>query len=506
MNDHAIRRIVIVGGGTAGWMAAVAFSRRLAVAGMEITLVESDEIGTVGVGEATIPHLAAFNDMAGINEDEFLAACQGTFKLGIEFVDWGETGERYFHPFGPHGHDLRGVHFHQLYLTEAQRRPLPDIREWSMSAVAASLDRFARPPPDARLPLSQLAYAFHFDASLYARFLRGRAEAQGVSRIEGKIVDVQVDDVTGYVTSVTLADGRSIEGELFIDCSGFRGLLIEEKMGTGYEDWSRWLPCDRAVAVPTSLARPPEPYVRCAARSAGWQWRIPLQHRMGNGLVYSSAHLGREKAEEELLSNLESEPKAPPRHLSFTAGRRKLAWNANVVSLGLASGFIEPLESTSIHLIQMGITKLLALFPDKRFSHVERDEYNRQVQDLTEDIRDFIILHYKATRRSDSEFWNYCRTMDVPDSLASKLELWRTKGRVFREGRELFATPSWVAVLLGQGIVPEEQEPTAEAIDPALISDALEKMRLSYRHMAEHMPTHADFIKQACAAPADAVP
>jgi tryptophan halogenase len=277
-------------------------------------------------------------------------------------------------------------------------------------------------------------------------------------------------------------------------------------MGTGYEDWSRWLPCDRAVAVPTSLARPPEPYVRCTARSAGWQWRIPLQHRMGNGLVYSSAHLGREKAEEELLSNLESDPKAPPRHLSFTAGRRKLAWNANVVSLGLASGFIEPLESTSIHLIQMGITKLLALFPDKRFSHVERDEYNRQVQDLTEDIRDFIILHYKATRRSDSEFWNYCRTMDVPDSLASKLELWRTKGRVFREGRELFATPSWVAVLLGQGIVPEEQEPTAEAIDPALISDALEKMRLSYRHMAEHMPTHADFIKQACAAPADAVP
>ena len=505
MNDHAIRRIVIVGGGTAGWMAAVAFSRRLGVASMNITLVESDEIGTVGVGEATIPHLAAFNDMAGINEDEFLAACQGTFKLGIEFVDWGETGERYFHPFGPHGHDLRGVHFHQLYLTEAQRRPLPDIREWSMSAVAASLDRFARPPPDARLPLSQLAYAFHFDASLYARFLRDRAEGEGVTRIEGKIIDVHVDSASGHVTGVTLADGRLIEGELFIDCSGFRGLLIEEKIGTGYEDWSRWLPCDRAVAVPTSLTGPPEPFVRCTARAAGWQWRIPLQHRMGNGLVYSSAHLGREKAEEELLSNLESDSIAQPRHLSFTAGRRKLAWNANVVSLGLASGFIEPLESTSIHLIQMGITKLLALFPDKRFSHVERDEYNRQVQDLTEDIRDFIILHYKATRRNDSEFWNYCRTMEVPDSLASKLELWRSKGRVFREGRELFGTPSWVAVLLGQGIVPDEQEALAEAIDPALVSDALEKMRLSYRHMAEHMPTHADFIRQACAAPADAV-
>jgi tryptophan halogenase len=499
MNEHAIRRVVIVGGGTAGWMAAAAFSKRLDPA-VEITLIESDEIGTVGVGEATIPHLAVFNEMAGINEDEFLAACQGTFKLGIEFVDWGEKGERYFHPFGPHGTDLRGVHFHQLYLREAKRRALPDIREWSMSAVAASLDRFARPPPDARLPLSQLVYAFHFDASLYARFLRPRAEAQGVTRIEGKIVDVILDGSSGNVQSVSLADGRRIEGDLFIDCSGFRGLLIEQKLGTGYEDWSRWLPCDRAVAVPTPLTGPPEPYVRCTARSAGWQWRIPLQHRMGNGLVYSSAHQSQDDAEKSLLSNLESEPLAQPRHLSFTAGRRKFAWNANVVSLGLASGFIEPLESTSIHLIQVGITKLLALFPDKRFDASERAEYNRQTQEIAEDIRDFIILHYKATRREDSDFWNYCRTMDVPDKLAARLDLWRSKGRIFREGAELFGTPSWVAVLLGQGIVPEEQEPTAEAVDPALITEALDKMRLSYRQMAEHMPAHADFIARACPA------
>jgi tryptophan halogenase len=500
MSEHAIRKIVIVGGGTAGWMAATALSLRLDNREVGIELIESDEIGTVGVGEATIPHLVTFNQMLGINEDEFLAACQGTFKLGIEFVDWGDTGKRYFHPFGTHGQDLRGVHFHQLYLREARRRALPDIREWSMSGAAAELGRFARPGPDARLPLSQLAYAFHFDASHYARFLRRRAEADGVTRTEGKIVDVTLDGDSGHVRSVTLGDGRIIEGELFIDCSGFRGLLIEEQLGSGYEDWSRWLPCDRAVAVPTKLAGPPDPFTRSTARQSGWQWRIPLQHRMGNGLVYSSAHMSGDDAEAELLANLEAEPLGDPRHLSFTAGRRRLAWNANVVSLGLASGFIEPLESTSIHLVQMGIARLLALFPDRRFNPVERDEYNRQVADITEDIRDFIILHYKVTRRADSEFWNYCRTMDVPDSLAEKIELWRAKGRVFREGCDLFGTPSWAAVLLGQGLVPDEVEPAAAAIDPALVAEALDKMRASYRQMAEHMPTHAEFIARACAA------
>ena len=368
-----------------------------------------------------------------------------------------------------------------------------------MSAVAAEFGRFGRPGAGAKLPLSQLVYAFHFDAGLYARFLRGYAEDRGVTRIEGKIVDVAQDGENGHVQSVIMADGRSISGELFIDCSGFRALLIEGRLNSGYEDWSRWLPCDRAVAAPCALPGPPDPFTRSTALSAGWQWRIPLQHRMGNGLVYSSAHMEREEAESVILANLEGEPIASPRHLSFTAGRRKLAWNGNVVSLGLSTGFIEPLESTSIHLVQSGISKLLALFPDRRFNPAERDEYNRQVKDVFEDVRDFIILHYKATRREDSDFWNYCRTMDLPDKLASKLELWRSKGRLFRDNQELFGPASWVAVLLGQGVVPQEQDPAVLRIDPDTTAEMIDKMHLSYRVMAEHMPAHAEFVAKACA-------
>src|SRR3954470_8326432 len=335
MTDKAIRNIVIAGGGTAGWMAAAAFSTLLAKR-TNIVLIESDEIGTIGVGEATIPPLQAFNHMVGIDENEFLAASQGSFKLGIEFVDWGAEGERYFHPFGPHGQNLRTVQFHQLYLREARHRPMSDIREWSMSGVAAELGRFWRPDAQTPMPLAQIAYAFHFDAGLYARFLRTHAERHGVDRIEGKIVDATLDSERGHVSSVTLADGRTIEGELFIDCSGFRGLLIEEKLGTGYEDWSKWLVCDRAVAVPCPLPGPPDPFTRSTARASGWQWRIPLQHRMGNGLVYSSAHMERGEAEALLLANLEGEPLAEPRHLGFKAGMRRLAWNRNVVALGLS--------------------------------------------------------------------------------------------------------------------------------------------------------------------------
>jgi tryptophan halogenase len=495
-NEHTIRNVVIVGGGTAGWMAAAALSRYLDNGHTQTTLIESEEIGTIGVGEATIPPLITFNAMLGINENDFVAATKATFKLGIEFVDWGGIGERYFHPFGTFAQDLQGVHFHQLYLRESKRRALQDISAWSMSAVAAALGRYARPGERAGPPLSTIRYAFQFDASLYAAFLRSYAEGAGVHRVEGKVVDVKLDGESGNVQSVVLADGRPIEGDLFIDCSGFRGLLIEQALETGYEDWTKWLPCDRAVAVPCSYSGNPDPFTRSTAYAPGWQWRIPLQHRMGNGLVYSSAHMSDDDARELLVANLEGEPLAEPRHLSFRTGRRKLAWNRNVVSLGLSSGFVEPLESTSIHLIQAGISKLLALFPDRRFNPVERDEYNRQMQALSEDVRDFIILHYKMTKRDDSEFWNYCRTMSVPDSLVNKVELWRAKGRVFRDELELFPTTSWVAVMFGQGVVPDEYDPIADALDEEKVASALEQMRLAIRQTAERLPTQGEFLAQ----------
>ncbi|GGB29967.1 tryptophan halogenase [Sphingomonas metalli] len=503
MTDHRIRRIVIVGGGTAGWMTAAALARSLNTGYTQVTLVESEEIGIVGVGEATIPPIISFNRMLGIDENAFLAATSGTFKLGIEFVDWGAQGERYFHPFGAFGHDLQGVHFHQLWLRERSRRALPAITDWSMSAAAAAQGRFGRAKADARSPVRELFYAFHFDAALYARFLRDYAERGGVTRVEGRITDVDLDPANGHVAGLTLSDGRRVEGDLFVDCSGFRGLLIEEALATGYESYARWLPCDRAVAVPCALPDPrePEAFTRATARAAGWQWRIPLQHRLGNGLVYCSKFLSDDDAEAQLLASLEGEALAPPRRLRFTAGRRLLSWNRNVVALGLAGGFIEPLESTSIHLVQAGIQRLIALFPDRRFAAAERDEFNRQMRDLYEDVRDFIILHYHATRRDDSPFWNQVRTMEVPDSLSRKLDLWRGKGRLFREGYDLFSNPSWVAVCLGQGIVPETWEPAADALDETLVAGAMDQIRQGYADTAARLPSHGDFLRMAAPSP-----
>ena len=502
MNEHTIEDIVIVGGGTAGWMAAAALSRFMNNGYTRVTLIESEEIGTVGVGEATIPPIITFNRMLGINEDEFVRATNGTYKLGIEFVNWGGPNERYFHPFGAHGEDLSGIHFHQLYLRERKRRVLQDISAWSMSAVAASMGKFARPPGDAGFPVRDLYYAFQFDASLYAKYLRTYAERNGIRRIEGKIVDATLRAQDGHVESVTLASGQVIHGDLFIDCSGFRGLLIEEKLGTGYEDWTKWLPADRAIAVPSKLAGPPEPITRATAHASCWQWRIPLQHRMGNGVVYSSQFLGDDEAERVLLSNLEGEPIADPKRLRFTTGRRKASWTKNVIAMGLSSGFVEPLESTSIHMVQSAIAKLIALFPDKRFNPVERDTFNEQMRDLYEDVRDFIILHYKATERTDSDFWNHCRTMDIPDSLQRKIDLFRAKGRVFREGYDLFGITSWVAVMLGQHIVPDDYEPAVDALDENRVAEALEEMRVAYLRTAEALPSHADFLAATGAAPA----
>jgi tryptophan 7-halogenase len=496
MKDNRIERIVIVGGGTAGWMAAAALGRFLAHGNTRLCLVESAEIGTIGVGEATIPPIRTFNGILGIDEAEFLQATGGTYKLGIEFVDWGALGRRYFHPFGRYGRDIAGVDFHQLYLRERTKRALPDIEAFCVGAMAARAGRFGRPASDPAHPEHDFNYAFHFDASLYALFLRRFAERLGVERLEGKVVDVEMEPARGFVQAIRLADGRRIEGELFVDCSGFRGLLIEEALATGYEDWSRWLPCDRAIAVPSANNGAPEPYTRSTARGAGWQWRIPLQHRTGNGHVYASAFLEADRAERILLEHLPGEALAPPRHLSFVTGRRKLAWNRNVIALGLAAGFVEPLESTSIHLIQAGIARLLALFPDRRFAALERDEYNRSLRTTFENVRDFVTLHYKLTARTDTPFWIYCRDMDIPDTLEQRLALFRGRGRNLRMEGELFGLTSWVAVMLGQNLWPEDYDPAVDALDEHKITQLLRQIQHSMVQVAAAMPAHLDFIRQ----------
>jgi tryptophan 7-halogenase len=495
--NRDIERIVIVGGGTAGWMAAAALSRFLDNGRRQIHLVESDAIGTVGVGEATIPPILNFNAMLDLNENEFLAATQGTIKLGIEFVDWGRLGDRYFHPFGYYGQDLHGIPFHQLWLREQGRGEPGYISDFCMSAVAAAHGRFGRPSRNAGRPVSEMTYAFHFDASLYARYLRARAEKQGVRRHEGRIVQVHRDGDSGDVTAVELESGQRIEGELFIDCSGFRALLIGETLGVGYEDWSHWLPVDRAIPVPTANIATPAPFTRSTAHGNGWQWRIPLQHRTGNGHVYCSEFLGDDEAEAILMANLEGEAIAERRVIRFTTGRRQQSWSHNVVCLGLSSGFLEPLESTSIHLVQNGIQRLLALFPDHPVSPIERDEYNRGMKELYEDIRDFIILHYKATQRDDTEFWRHVGAMDVPATLQRKIDLWRLHGRIFREGAELFGTTSWVAVMLGQNVWPDRHDPIADTLDEGKVAHAMAQMRERYRAAAEGLPSQEEFLRAA---------
>ena len=507
MQDR-VKNITIVGGGSAGWMAAAALATYLGK-NASIRLVESEEIGIVGVGEASVPHIKLFNGQwLGIDEADFVRRTQGTIKLGIEFKDWSRIGDSYIHGFGTIGRSLGPLPFHQFWLKlHGQGRAAP-IGAYSAQTVMAPLGKFApadrNAPPNS--PLADIAYAYHFDATLYARFLRELAEQRGVQRIEGKIVGVNQragsDHTSGFIESVTLESGRTVDGELFIDCSGFRGLLIEETLKTGYVDWTEWLPCDRAMAVPSERLQTITPYTRSTARAAGWQWRIPLQHRTGNGYVYSSRHTSDDEAAATLLANLDGKALAEPRKLAFTTGMRRKFWNKNVVALGLASGFLEPLESTSIYLAQSGITRLLSLFPTRDFNPLLIERYNRESVFEYERIRDFLVLHYHATERGDTPFWDHCRTMAIPGTLRETIDLFRADGRYFRNGEDFFALPSWVQVMLGQGIVPRGYHPIVDEMPEEKLVEHVEGVRTMLARAVATMPTHEEWIDHYWKAPA----
>jgi len=499
MTERGLTRdIVIVGGGTAGWMAAATLARFLE-RGWRITLVESQEIGTVGVGEATIPPIRLFNSSLGLDEDEFLRATKGTFKLGIEFDGWRGDGHRYMHAFGPVGRELGLVPFHHYWRRGRALGVAEELGAYSFNAVAAKQDRFGRSLP-AGTSLAAPPYAFHFDASLYAAYLRRYAESRGVRRVEGKVAEA-VRGAQG-IASLRLESGESVGGELFIDCSGFRGLLIEQALGAGFEDWSHWLPCDRAMAVPCAPGGGSTPYTRASARPAGWQWRIPLQHRTGNGYVYSSAHVSDDEAAATLLATLDGEALGDPRPLRFKAGRRRSAWVGNCVALGLAAGFLEPLESTSIHLVQSGLVRLLQLLPSGAgIGAAEVAEYNRQTRFEWERIRDFLILHYKATDRPEP-FWQAAAAVEAPESLAARIALFRESGRVFREGEELFTESGWTQVLIGQGIVPESWHPLAELLGEEDLAGFLAAVKRQIDHHAAAWPPHADIVARIAGSPA----
>ncbi|WP_369977807.1 tryptophan halogenase family protein [Xanthomonas bundabergensis] len=497
-----LRNLVIVGGGTAGWMAAAALARVLGP-DYRITLIESEQIGIVGVGEATVPHIKAFNNLLGINEAEFVRQTQGSFKLGIEFVDWHRPGTSYIHGFGTEiGHPLGLLPFQQYWIKQALAGKAKPLGAYTLNTVAAKRGKFMTSASDAppNSPLSNIAYAYHFDASLYAAFLRRFSEQRGVTRREGIVEEVQLHPESGDVVSVRLASGEVIGGDLFIDCSGFRGLLIEQALHTGYHDFSHWLPCDRALAVPCAKVGPPTPYTRATARAAGWQWRIPLQHRTGNGYVYSSAHLSDDEAAATLLANLDGPALADPRPLRFLTGRRKQVWNRNVVALGLASGFMEPLESTSIHLIQSGISKLLELFPREGISPVLVQRYNDRIAFEFDRIRDFLVLHYTATERDDSDFWRQCRSMAITPELQATLDLFRDSGRFYRNGEEMFAEISWVQVMVGQGILPRAYHPLVDQVPAADIERFVASIEQTIGHCVDAMPPHQAFIDRYCAA------
>ncbi len=495
MENQAIRKVVIAGGGTAGWMCAALMSKTMGKV-LDIRLIESDEIGTVGVGEATIPTLVTYHRLLEVNEQEFMAAVQGTFKLGISFENWRNNDEDYIHSFGETGQDHWTAGFQHFWMKGRERGVATEFGDYCLELRAAQENKFAH------LPKIGLNYAFHIDAGLYARFLRKFSEGFGVRRIEGKIQQVNTNADTGFVESLTLASGEQIDGDLFVDCTGFRGLLIEQTLHAGYEDWSHWLPNDSAVAVQTESTGDAIPYTRSIARDSGWQWRIPLQHRVGNGMVFCSKYKSDDEATAALLDNIEGEVLTQPRVIKFRTGRRLRHWKKNVVAIGLASGFVEPLESTSIHLIQRGITRLMQMFPLDGIRQSDIDEYNHQIVAETDNIRDFIVLHYKVTNREDTPYWRYCRNMEIPESLAHRIALFRETGRVFRVPGELFAENSWIQVMLGQGISPEQYHPVVNVMRDDELKSFLDQIKARVDQTVTQLPTHQVYVDQYCKATA----
>ena len=503
MQDNTIRRVVIVGGGTAGWMTAALLAKAMGPQ-LSIRLIESDDIGTVGVGEATIPQIRHVNAFLGIDEDELMRAVRGTFKLAIQFNDWRRIGDSYLHAFGDIGLPIGLQPFQHYWLRDMQERArtndtsAPDLWAYSINARACALDRFARMERVGSSPLTGIRYAYHLDAGLYGQFLRRRCDPRQVQRTEGKVVDVTLRAEDGFIESLRLESGEVVEGDLFIDCSGFRGLLIEGALKAGYEDWTHWLPCDRAVAVPSERVAPMRPYTQASARAAGWQWRIPLQHRNGNGHVFCSRFISDDEATATLLAHLDGEALAEPRMLRFTTGMRRRFWHRNCVALGLASGFMEPLESTSIHLIQSGVSRLISLFPDRRCDPSLSEEYNRQTRFEYERIRDFLILHYRATERDDTPFWRHCAAIEMPDELSRRIALFRESGQIVREHEELFTEVGWLQVMVGQGIVPQRHHPAADALPAKELEGFLGNMRTLIQRAVDTFPSHDAFVATHC--------
>lgn len=490
-------RVVVLGGGTAGWMTAAGLAGLLPGLA-SVQLVESEDIGIVGVGEATLPHIRGYVERLGIDEAAFMRATHATYKLGIDFRDFGRIGDSYIHPFGSFGEKVADVAFHHYWLELARQGRARPLGDYSLAVAAARANRFAPPAQDESLA-STYGYAYQFDATLFGPFMREFGTGIGVVRHEGLVTSVERDGDSGDVLALVLKDGRRVEGDLFIDCSGFRSLLLGGEIGEAWEDWSHWLPCDRAAAMPCAHVpnAPLKPYTTAAGMPAGWRWEIPLQHRMGNGYVFSSSHVSEDAACDAIRESAVGKPLADPRILRFRPGRRARSWSHNVVGVGLASGFLEPLESTSIYLAQMAITYLIELFPqDGRIDPRDRDEFNRLVDMEYDRVRDFLILHYHATERDDSDFWNHVRTMRVPDSLADKLELWRRTGRIEKYSDGLFYDASWIAVYLGQGMVPDGYDARAALADPARVETALGTLRRAIETEVAAMPEHRDYLRR----------